>query len=181
MYQKMHFFMYILHWLKSTKVYICLFEEWYLSSLVLALQVRSSSISVLRSLNTGTCSTQASPLMRGWMAVLFFRESITISFAFVGLRSKLLIRHHSDSRSISSLYTSSPSLPKMSPTTIVSSVNFMILLPWWVGTQSLRWEFTWATASPCWGWEQWRCGLWDLTGSPIFNCRWVMGLTDLAC
>ena len=69
-------------------------------------------------------------------AEMQYSSTLSISsFVFVVFRDRLLSEHHTSSFCNSSLSADSSS-PEISPITVVSSANLMMVLVGWVGVQS---------------------------------------------
>lgn len=62
----------------------------------------------------------------------FLQNSTTRSFVFKVFKARLFSERHAANLFIS-LFESTSSPPEMSPTTVVSSVNLMIMLLCWIG------------------------------------------------
>ena len=90
---------------------------------------------VPRNLQDGALSTQSPLMCRGAWAGLCRLKSMMISLVLDVFSWRLRAEPHADSCWTSSLYAvSSP--PEMSPTTVVSSANFIMRLEGWEGEQS---------------------------------------------
>ena len=96
---------------------------------------RSSDKLAPRNLKVWTFSTQSPLMWSGAGSALCLLQSRINSFVFVVFSDRLLSEHHTVSFCTSSLYADSSS-SDMSPITVVSSANLMMVLVGWVGVQS---------------------------------------------